>query len=196
MDLALGLGDYYDIGALFSDERASADFYYRLLNAGFRIAATGGTDNFSDVWLDPPPGSSRTFARLSGPSDDGELVRGDQARADVFLVGADRVAVRGRGPGPGDEIALAAGAPPSLRVVADVVSIAPVDSLEVLVNGGWRRPSRRPTRGVSTFDGRVEVPPAAGWRCAPAARSRPTSATTTRSRRRRRCTSCAAVVAS
>ena len=44
MNLALGLGDYYDIGALFSDERASADYYYRLLNAGFRIAATGGTD--------------------------------------------------------------------------------------------------------------------------------------------------------
>ena len=67
LDVALGLGDYYDIGALYSDERGSADFYYRLLNAGFRIAATGGTDNFSDVWIDPPPGSSRTFARLSGP---------------------------------------------------------------------------------------------------------------------------------
>ena len=67
VDLALGLGDYYDIGALWSDELASADFYYRLLNAGFRIAATGGTDNFSDVFLDPPPGSDRTFAHLSGP---------------------------------------------------------------------------------------------------------------------------------
>ena len=38
LDVALGLGDYYDIGALYSDERGSADFYYRLLNAGFRIA--------------------------------------------------------------------------------------------------------------------------------------------------------------
>jgi hypothetical protein len=64
LDLALGLGDYYDIGALWSDERASAAFYYRLLNAGFRVPATGGTDNFSDVFLDPPPGSDRTFAHV------------------------------------------------------------------------------------------------------------------------------------
>ena len=48
----------------WSDELGSADFYYRLLNAGFRIAATGGTDNFSDVWLDPPPGSDRTFVQV------------------------------------------------------------------------------------------------------------------------------------
>jgi hypothetical protein len=27
LDAALGLGDYYDIGALYSDERGSADFY-------------------------------------------------------------------------------------------------------------------------------------------------------------------------
>src|SRR5262249_35114678 len=59
MDVALGLGDYYDIGALYSDEVGSANFYYKLLNAGFRLPATGGTDNFSDVWLDPPPGSDR-----------------------------------------------------------------------------------------------------------------------------------------
>src|SRR5215211_5853645 len=67
LDAALGLGDYYDIGALYSDELGSADFYYRLLNAGFRIPATAGTDNFSDVWRDPPPGSDRTFARVEGP---------------------------------------------------------------------------------------------------------------------------------
>jgi hypothetical protein len=67
LDVALGLGDFYDIAALYSDELGSADFYYRLLNAGFRMPATGGTDNFSDVWRDPPPGSARTFARIDGP---------------------------------------------------------------------------------------------------------------------------------
>src|SRR5690606_6107852 len=67
MDVALGLGDFYDIGALWSDELYSADFYYRILNAGFRMPATGGTDNFADVWRDPPAGSDRTWARIDGP---------------------------------------------------------------------------------------------------------------------------------
>ena len=41
--------------------------YYKLLNCGFRLAATGGTDNFPDVWRDPPPGTERTYARVQGP---------------------------------------------------------------------------------------------------------------------------------
>ena len=142
MDLALGLGDYYDIGALYSDERASADFYYRLLNAGFRIAATGGTDNFSDVWLDPPPGSSRTYARLSGPLTMANWFEAIKRGRTYFSSGpiVSRFEVEGRG--PGDEIALAADAPPSLRVVADVVSIAPSIRSRSSSMGRWRRPSR------------------------------------------------------
>jgi TolB protein len=162
MDLALGLGDYYDIGALFSDERASADFYYRLLNAGFRIAATGGTDNFSDVWLDPPPGSSRTYARLSGPLTMANWLEAIRRGRTYFTSGPiiSRFDVEGRG--PGDEIALAADAPPSLRVVADVVSIAPVDSLAVLVNGAVAQTIKATDPQRIAFDGRVDAP-AGGW---------------------------------
>ena len=96
LDLALGLGDYYDIGALYSDELGSADFYYRLLNAGFRVPATGGTDNFSDVWLDPPPGSDRTFARLTGPLTLQNWTRSGEARSHVLLDRADAPAAGGR----------------------------------------------------------------------------------------------------
>ena len=49
------MGDFYEIGALLSVEIASAQMYYRLLNCGFRLPATSGTDNFSDVWRDTPP---------------------------------------------------------------------------------------------------------------------------------------------
>ena len=108
VDLALGLGDYYDIGALWSDELASADFYYRLLNAGFRIAATGGTDNFSDVFLDPPPGSDRTFAHLSGPLTHQRWLEAIKQGRTFFSTGPLLfLTVEGRE--PGDEIALAGG---------------------------------------------------------------------------------------
>ena len=97
MDFALGMGDYYDVGALFSDELASADFYYRLLNAGFRVPAAGGTDNFSDVWRDPPAGSARTFVRIDGPLNVAIVARWIEARTYIHV---DRpiAAARGRWP--------------------------------------------------------------------------------------------------
>jgi len=66
VDVALGVGDFYDVICFWYDELNNAEIYYRLLNAGFRLAATGGTDNFSDVWRDPGPGASRTYARVEG----------------------------------------------------------------------------------------------------------------------------------
>ncbi len=161
LDVALGLGDYYDIGALFSDERGSADFYYRLLNAGFRIAATGGTDNFSDVWLDPPPGSSRTLARLTGPLTLPNWFDAIRHGRTYFSSGP-LVRFEVDGKGPGEEIALAAGAATSLRVVADVVSIAPLDSIEVLVNGAVAHTVKASDPSHVAFDGHMEVP-AGGW---------------------------------
>jgi len=67
VDVALGKGEFYDVASLYSDEKASAEMYYKLLNCGFRLAATGGTDNFPDVWRDPPPGTDRTYAKVQGP---------------------------------------------------------------------------------------------------------------------------------
>jgi hypothetical protein len=114
MNLALGRGDYYDVAALWSDELFSAEFYYRLLNAGFRIAATGGTDNFSDVWRDPPAGG-RTYARLAGPLTVPELARRGAARPHLRH---DRPAalLDVEGHGPGSEIALTAPRRRTLRV--------------------------------------------------------------------------------
>ena len=161
VDLALGLGDYYDIGALWSDEAASADFYYRLLNAGFRVPATGGTDNFSDVFLDPPPGSDRTFAHVTGSLTHAGWLDAIRRGRTFFSTGPLLfLTVDGRE--PGDEIALAATAPASMRVKADVVSIAPVETLEILVNGEVVESVRASDPLKVAFDGPVDVP-LGGW---------------------------------
>jgi TolB protein len=167
LDLALGLGDYYDIGALWSDEKASAAFYYRLLNAGFRVPATGGTDNFSDVFLDPPPGSDRTFAHVSGPLTHQSWIDAIKRGRTFFSTGPLLfLTVDGRE--PGEEIALAANAPSTMRVKAELVSIAPVEMLEILVNGEVVQtvPATDPLRVA--FDGQVDVPQG-GWVAARAA---------------------------
>jgi TolB protein len=161
LDLALGFGDYYDIGALYSDELGSADFYYRLLNAGFKVPATGGTDNFSDVWLDPPPGSDRTFAHLAGPLSLQNWMDAVK-RGRTFFSTGPLLLLQVDGREPGDEIALAATAPTAMRVKADLVSIVPVETLEILVNGDVVQTIRATDPLHVVFDGPVDVP-LGGW---------------------------------
>ncbi len=68
VDIALGKVDYLEVVG-FSDHRATAAVWYRLLNLGFRIPAGAGTDamaNFAS--LHGPVGMSRVYARVpEGP---------------------------------------------------------------------------------------------------------------------------------
>ncbi len=134
LDVALGLGDYYDIGSLYSDELGSANFYYRLLNAGFRLPASGGTDNFSDVWRDPPPGSDRTFAHVTGPLTMRSWLDAVK-HGHTFMSTGPLIFLDVNGHQPGDEIAVAASAPTVVTVKAEALSITPLDSLQIVVNG-------------------------------------------------------------
>ncbi|MGH7575138.1 MAG: CehA/McbA family metallohydrolase [Longimicrobiales bacterium] len=162
VDAALGHGDFYDVAALYSDEIASADFYYRLLNSGFRIPATGGTDNFSDVWRDPPPGSDRTYVRIEGPLTFESWLAGIRAQR-TFATTGPLLFLDVDGREPGDEIALDAGAATTLRVRAEALSIAPIERLEIIVNG--RVADSVEVSGDSSrlvFDGAVDLP-RGGW---------------------------------
>ena len=161
VDAALGLGDYYDIGALYSDELGSAQFYYRLLNAGFRLPATAGTDNFSDVWRDPPPGSDRTFAHVVGPLTEQSWMDAIK-RGRTFMSTGPLLFLDVEGHEPGDQIALAATAPPTVHVKAEATSITPMDSLQIIVNGDIVQTVAATDRAHILFDGANAVPQG-GW---------------------------------
>src|SRR6185437_12653476 len=134
VDVALGKGDYYDIGAVWSDEFSSAEMYYRLLNCGFHIPATSGTDNFSYVWRDPPPGTDRTYVHVKGQLTLASWFAGIKA-GHTFGSTGPLVFLDVAGREPGDQVALAANAPRTLKVSANAVSIAPMSQLDILVNG-------------------------------------------------------------
>ncbi len=161
LDVALGLGDFYDIGALWSDELASASFYYRLLNAGFRLPAASGTDNFSDVWRDPPPGSDRTFARIDGTLTMRSWLDAVR-RGRTFMSTGPLLFIDVAGRQPGDEIALAANAPPTLRVKAEAISMTPMDSLQIIVNGEIVQTVTVRDSARVVFDGPIPIPEG-GW---------------------------------
>jgi TolB protein len=162
LDVALGRGDFYDIGAVYSDEVASAEMYYRFLNAGFRLPATSGTDNFSDVWRDPPPGADRTYVHVDGEFSFAAWLDGIRA-GHTFGSTGPLLFLDVDGRQPGDEIALAANAPAKHRVKAEVVSITPVSKIEIIANGkvaGTLNASKDSLHLV--FEGDVSLP-RGGW---------------------------------
>jgi TolB protein len=161
LDVALGLGDFYDISSLYSDELSSASFYYRLLNAGFRLPATGGTDNFSDVWRDPPPGSDRTFARVDGPLSVRSWLDAIR-RGRTFTSTGPLLFLDVDGRQPGDEIALAANSSSSVRVKCEALSITPLDSLQIIVNGEVARAVAASGKTRLEFNEPVAIPEG-GW---------------------------------
>ena len=134
VDVALGAGDFYDVICFWYDELANAEIYYRLLNAGFRIAATGGTDNFSDVWRDPGPGASRTYARIHGElSVDSWLEAVRELR--TFATNGPLLFLTVDGVEPGGEIRVPEGDGGERVVAVEVASNSPLDAVEIVVNG-------------------------------------------------------------
>ncbi|MFQ5704615.1 MAG: CehA/McbA family metallohydrolase [Gemmatimonadales bacterium] len=132
--VALGRGGFFDVVSVASDELASAAMYYRMLNSGFRLSATGGTDNFSNVWRDPSGGTARTYAKVSGEFSYESWLAAVKAGR-TFATNGPLVFARVNGLEPGSELRLDRNDPAALDVTVEVVSIAPFDSLEVLVNG-------------------------------------------------------------
>jgi TolB protein len=161
VSIALGKGDFYDIGALVSDELASAEMYYKFLNCGFRIAATSGTDNFSDVWRDPPPGADRTYVQIRGPLSLRAWMDGIKAQR-TFGTTGPLLFLDVEGKGPGDEIALAGGSRQDLKVTATAEAIAPLEKLEIIVNGRVASTAKATNPQKVEFSGAVPVPQG-GW---------------------------------
>ena len=126
----LGRGDFYDLVSIASDELASADMYYHMLNVGVRLPATGGTDNFSNVWRDPSGGTARTYARLDGPISWRTWIEAVRAGRTIATNGPLLFA-RVDGQEPGSELSSRR----SVTVEVDLATIAPVEVIEIIVDG-------------------------------------------------------------
>lgn len=161
VDAALGKGDFYDVASLWSDELGSTDIYYRLLNCGFHLPATAGTDNFSDVWRDPPVGSDRTYVHLRGGLTVASWIAGIKAEH-TFATTGPLLFLDVAGREPGDAIALDAAAPRTLRVRATATSITPMGHLDIIVNGAVAATVAATDSSRLAFDDTVAVPDG-GW---------------------------------
>ena len=120
------------------------------------------TDNFSNVWRDPSGGTARTFAHLDGKLGYRAWLSAVKAGR-TFATNGPLLFFEVEGKGPGEEIRLKPGDPSGLSVQAELVSIVPIDKLEILVNGEvveTSRPSGDGTRMKVSVS--VDVP-GSGW---------------------------------
>jgi len=161
VDVALGKVDYLEVGG-FSDHRATAEVWYRLLKAGFRLPAGAGTDamaNFAS--LHGPVGMNRVFVR-TGPRLDYRAWLAGLKAGRTFVSNGPLLAFTLNGREVGDEIVLPAGVH---RLVARVSlrSIVPVDRLEIVANGVVVAPIPMDAGGTSA-DATVPLPVTrSGW---------------------------------
>jgi TolB protein len=174
VDVALGLGEFYDIVGVWADSEPSEQMYHRFLNAGFRLAATGGTDSFSDVWRDPPVGAGRTYALTGGPPSVPDFL---EAIRDGRTFGTNGpllfVEVEGLPPGSVLELEDGPGSTPidEVEVRVEVATNVPLEVVEVVAGGevvhatdARELGSRFQVRASIPLDGTTgAVPDDAGW---------------------------------
>lgn len=133
VDVALGLVDYLEVGG-FSDHLATAEVWYRLLNAGFRIPAGAGTDamtNFAS--LHGPVGMNRVFVR-AGPRLDYRAWLSALKAGRTFVSNGPLLSFTVDGHSAGADITLPAGVHP-LTARISLRSSVPVEQLEIVANG-------------------------------------------------------------
>jgi TolB protein len=169
VEAALGKLDYYEVLG-FSDARASAAVWYRLLNCGFRAVAAGGTDAMANyASLRGPVGLARVYARRpdgsARPADPAARV---QEWLASFKSGHTMVT---NGPlldfsvddrGPGESIELGA-AGKELHYHGFLRSAVPIDHLDLVQNGAVIRSiPLNGDRRAADFEGTV-MADGTGW---------------------------------
>ncbi|MBS0389132.1 MAG: CehA/McbA family metallohydrolase, partial [Proteobacteria bacterium] len=143
VDVALGKVDYYEVPG-FSDHKAGATVWHRLLNCGFRPSAAAGTDAMANyASMRGPVGLNRVYVE-DGAEPQGSSQADRHARLDGWLRAlkaghsmATNSALLGlevNGKSPGAELSIAAeGA--SVHVRGFMRSIVPIDHLQLMSQG-------------------------------------------------------------
>jgi hypothetical protein len=136
VDLALGAVDALDVMSYPGSDLETSQLWYRLLNCGFRLPATAGTDTFMNfagtgVFSNPPAGN-RVFALVAGEFTTEawcEAVR--QGR--TFVTNGPIVSLTVDGHPVGAELQAQAGSELSVR--GEARSYVPLKRLDLVVNG-------------------------------------------------------------
>jgi hypothetical protein len=160
VDVALGKLDYVEIVG-FSDHRATAAVWYRLLNLGFRIPAGAGTDATANYAapIRGHVGMNRVYARAAAGPVNIETFLDALKSGRTFATNGPLLDFSLGGQQIGGELKFA-GAQDEVPFKAKMRSIVPVDHLEIVCNGAVVKS----LTGKDTADIRGTIPlKESGW---------------------------------
>lgn len=131
VDIALGLADTIDVMSQNAEDLPT-EYWYRLLNCGFRCPISAGTDAFLNIPVHIIPGAGRVYVKTGDTFD-------YQRWIDGFLAGRSfatngpllRFTVDGQEPGAD----IRSDGPIEVEVTGEAQSIVPMEALELIVNG-------------------------------------------------------------
>ncbi|MCS7024883.1 MAG: CehA/McbA family metallohydrolase [Bryobacteraceae bacterium] len=131
VDVALGVVDAIDVLSN-NPEEVALELWYKLLNCGFRVGISAGTDSFTNVADHYVPGGGRVYAKPEGRYSYASWLAAYK-KGRTFATNGPMLALRVNGREPGEEIVVAPGA--QLEVEVQVHSAVPVDPVELVING-------------------------------------------------------------
>lgn len=157
-DAVLGDVDTIELACLWSDERGTAEAWYRLLNVGARVMPSAGTDAMVDFFRTMAIGTTRVYVRVPGQLTMERYLEGLKAGRS-FVTNGPLLRFRVGDDEPGD--VLAAGG--EVEWELSVGSAVPFERAEILVNGEivWSGDGVD-VPGSRAFTGRLKLP-AGGW---------------------------------
>jgi len=132
VDLALGQIDAMDVLSNNPEDVAMA-MWYRLLNCGFRLGISAGTDSFTNVADHYTAGGGRVYAHLGGPLRYEDWVTAYK-RGRTFASNGPMLSLKVDGKEPGDELRYPQGRR-GLRVQVELKSAIPAGTVELVING-------------------------------------------------------------
>ena len=158
-DAAHGAIDLLEIVCLWSNSVGTTELWYRILNAGFPVAPSGGTDVMTDFHRTMAVGSTRVYVRPDGAFNWENYFAALKAGRS-FVTNGPMVQLKVGEQQPGDVIASGGR---EMAFELSVASAVPVDSIALVVNGRtvWTG-GALDASGRRTFLGKVRLP-AGGW---------------------------------
>jgi hypothetical protein len=151
VDAALGKVDTIDV--MGSNYTATVPLWYALLNCGFRLPPSAGTDCFLNRIPSRLPGGARVYVKVEGAFSYPRWIDGLKAGRS-FVTDGPMLEFTAGGREAGDTVHLAPEANPEIRVQGRVRARVPLDRLEVVQNG---RVVATATAGASATGDRLTV---------------------------------------
>jgi WD40-like Beta Propeller Repeat len=157
VDAALGKIDSLDLNGSYT---GTVPLWYRLLNCGFRLPASAGTDCFLNRINSRLPGGDRVYVRVPGGLTYAKWIAGLRAGR-TFVTNGPMLELTAGGRNIGEVVQL--GAAGSVSVKGKAVSQFPLSRVEVIHNGRVVAKGKLSLdRRTCTIDVRIETP-TSGW---------------------------------